>query len=211
METWRLPIGAIVIEGPSPSFWNWVVRSVLKKDWPHVWLLCGARLGVEAAKGKGVVQFDAFERFKQLEEGRAFLVLDTLYLTDEERLKIKDAALAAVGRPYDIWNAIFYGLFRSFWNDGPAKLICSRLVTASYWDGIGLNVFKNRPDRSSAKGKGLQKGWCAPHDFIDDSLFRIIVSSDGWKVRNSPAVEASNPWADRYPHGAHTEPPASAP
>jgi len=75
---------------------------------------------------------------------RAFAVLDVPDLNVFERLRVALKAETYVGRYYDVGQLLLYWATGQFWQDGAGTLVCSRLITASYYAGLGLDLFPQR-------------------------------------------------------------------
>src|SRR4051812_7367502 len=110
--------GSIVItQGDPKSLISWVIRLATGSWWTHGFVCVSDELAVEAVIPL-VTTMNISERIAELErEGRDYVIMDLPGITDEDRKKVADAALTFVGSMYDIWNCLYYVLFRS-WKEG---------------------------------------------------------------------------------------------
>lgn len=183
METHRLPIGSVVVNGPNLSWFQKLMRWRMGSPWVHCFIILNENEGIESTISGGTRIFDLKERFASLEEGRAFVILDHPALTprnaDTEFLRRKlvwNLRTKYVGRRYDIVQWLLFAFFRAFMFDGPRRIICSRLVTAAF-EEIGINIFSNE-SLNTLGSRNRFKGWCIPSDLIN-SDFGVIVAVQG--------------------------------
>jgi hypothetical protein len=208
MDTHRLPPGCIVLEGPGPSWLGRFVRWRLGSPWGHSWQLLDAWTGIEAG-WSGVRTFDPLERFAQLEAGRAFLVLDRP-IPDVDREKIRSVALTGgfVGRGYHWVQAVWWALTRGFFVDRARHLVCSFVHTAIEAAALGRHAFADDAGETIGAER-RRRGLVTPADYLSGGGYAVLVSAPGvgrWAVRNQPAENGFNPWADRAPVGSPRPP-----
>lgn len=183
MDTHRLPPGSVVLEGYTQSWFSKLTGARMGQPWTHCFMILDENTGVEATFSKGVTTFDLKARFRKLEEGRAFVILDLPKLsprndyTDKLRGRLVFNTIhQLVGRKYDPIQWLLFGLFRIFLYDGPRRVVCSRLITAAY-ETIEENIFDHE-HRATVGSRNRFKGFCTPGDLLGSSL-RVILSSPG--------------------------------
>jgi hypothetical protein len=207
METHRLPSACVVLEGPTLTLWSRLTAWRLGTPWVHAWLMVDAWTGVEAT-ATGVRTFDPWDRFAQLEQGRAFLVLDDVTLDDERRAAIGREALAMVGRGYGWRSWLGFALFRRVVGSAQGRVICSRLITAAWEAALGWHPWTT--DAGTTLGASdRRRGYGVPGDFVP--ALSVIVSAPGVHVPHPPPETALNPWRRRAAPGSPRppKPPAS--
>jgi len=128
------------------------------------------------------------ERLNKLERSdRAWVALDLPGINISRRCRVARKAQSYVGRFYDVGQLFVYAInklynmvFRghregSFWRDGVGTLVCSRLVTAAYYSGIGVNLFpddllaQHYPNGHS-RLDNMRNGYVVPVDFLKSAL-----------------------------------------
>lgn len=137
--------------------------------WTHGFVVVNETEGIEA-KIPRVARLNIQERLRELEEdGRDYVVLDLSGITDEERLKVAKAAESFEGRLYDIWNCVYYAIFK-MWVEGGKRLVCSRHMAASFYDGMDYRIFKNAasklPTSLLYRLDNLDDGYCTPDEVL---------------------------------------------
>jgi hypothetical protein len=105
-------------------------------------------------------------------EKRAYVVLDLPTLTLADRCKLALHARSYVGRFYDVGQALLYTVNRRFESDGTGTMVCSRLVTAAYYSGLGLDLFpvEKRAEAPRTRRANLAKGYATPADLLRSNL-----------------------------------------
>jgi hypothetical protein len=140
----------------------------------HSILVTGADSGVEAwfPRVREVPNLsDRLATFR--DQKRAYALLDLPTLTVARRLQIARNGLSYVGRFYDIGQVVLFALTGRFWSDGAGTLVCSRLVTAAYFDARE-NLFDAEvlgalpPD--FPRCANLAQGWVTPGDLLYSRL-----------------------------------------
>lgn len=163
----------LVVEGGS----GWESRGVMaatKQRATHSVLITGADRGVEAWFPRVREVPDVAARLVEYrDQKRAYAILDLPTLTLARRLQIAKNGLSYVGRFYDIGQVVLFALTGRFWSDGAGTLVCSRLVTAAYFDARE-NLFD--ADTLTALPPGfprranLAQGWVTPGDLLYSRL-----------------------------------------
>ena len=77
-------------------------------------------------------------------EQRAYGVLEYPGLDDLSRRAVASKAQSYAGRRYDVLQAALYWFRGQFWRDGEDRMVCSRLITASFLRDIGVDLFDER-------------------------------------------------------------------
>lgn len=208
MDTHRLPPACVVLEGPAPGLWHTLTRARMGSPWQHAWMLLDAWAGIESTWA-GVRTFDPLERFAQLEQGRAFVILDPYWLTDDERRAVADSARSFVGRGYDFGQWLWWALTRSFWDDGTGRMICSRLLTAAFEAALDTHPFDHDAGRSMGAAH-RRRGWVTPNDWRYCPYLRCIVavqsSVPSLHAQDLPTTIWPSPWGDRHAVGSPRPP-----
>ncbi len=202
MDVHRLPAATVVLEGPTRRWWSQVQAKRLGSPWVHAWLLADAWTGVEARPG-GVRTFDPLERFRQLEQGRAFVLLADLSASDAERAAIGAAARGLVGLGYGWLEWLQFAAFRRIAGGQRGRVICSRLVTLAWEAATGRHPWSDDAGRTLG-ASDRRKGFGVPGDFVAAPSLSCIGAAPGVGVGESrlPGPVHPSPWGDRYPLGS---------
>lgn len=165
-----LRVGQIVLtEATGKPISQWISRST-DSPWTHAFLVVRPNALVEAAFPR-VRSYPLCRRMAELEYGkRAYAVLDLPGITFEQRRQLVDKALSYEGRRYDVVQAFLYAVTRKFWNDGPSQLVCSRLVTAAFYSGLGINLFPEEIIQNHPRRDNLIAGYATPDDLLHSRL-----------------------------------------
>jgi hypothetical protein len=197
MMPWEhFTLGQVVVsDGPRDSFISREVSRVTRSPRTHAFIITGPDRITEAWVPR-VREYSLSERLSQLHrEGRGYAVLDAPWLEARNRRWIADKARSYEGRWYDLGQIALFYLTRRFWNDGDGTLVCSRLVTASYWHGGGFHLFPdwhlrklqrdpNIDQRAlAARWSNLRQGYATPAD-LEWSQLEAVYS---WEPH--PAME----------------------
>ncbi|CAN5699565.1 hypothetical protein BH23GEM3_BH23GEM3_04400 [soil metagenome] len=176
-----LPAQAVVTEGDWTSWVSRAIRRVTGSKWTHTFLVTGPDELIEAWFPR-VRTRTLSERTAELaRDGRDYVVLELPETTDAERHAVVNKAKEYVGRFYDVGQVLLYYTLRRFWKDGEGTLICSRLVTAAHFSGLGPergNLFPPEvlaavPPRLEARMDNLKAGYATPDDLLYSRLVRI--------------------------------------
>jgi len=170
--------GQVVVTEGSRSKLSLFSRAIARatRSWAtHTWVVTGEDELVEAWFPQ-VRATSLSKRLKQLDrQDRAVVILDLPRLDETQRNKVAEKAGSYTGRLYNVLQAAWYGIFRDFLNDRHMKsLICSRLVTAAYFSGIGVNLFPDRiiekHFKNSTRVGSLRRGYVTPADLLQCKL-----------------------------------------
>lgn len=173
MDLTVLRAGDIVVTSCDPS--SWESRAVAwfgGSKWTHIFIIKDANTLLESAFPQGAKGESVPERFVSLAKNRQdFVVLRVVGLTPEELAKTIETADSWLGRKYDVLQAIIFGLFHFFIDDGPKRAICSRYVAGAFTTG-GHNLFSKavllaRAGANHPRFHQMEKGWTIPNDFIE--------------------------------------------
>lgn len=167
----------VITQGDPKSIVSKLIRWVTGSWWTHGFVTISTTEAVEAVVPR-VKKLNIQDRMKELEAGgRDYLVMEMDGLTDEQREKIAQSALSFLGRLYDLLGCVFYVLFKS-WYEGTKRVICSRLMSASYFDGIQHNIFNNVATRLPVtleyRTRNLEDGYCTPDEVFRYSDLTVI-------------------------------------
>lgn len=165
--------GDIVVTAVYPK--SWMSRAVAwfsGSKWTHLFIVKDQETLLESGFPSGAKGDSLPLRFASLEEnGQAYVVLRVVGLTAEQLARTIEIADSWLGRKYDILQAILFGLFRIFIDDGPKRIICSRYVAGAFADGgrnlFPLDVLLKRAGAQHPRFYQIAKGWTIPKDFID--------------------------------------------
>lgn len=179
----KLKPGQVVItQGKPNSIISQLIRFFTGSWWTHGFVVLNETEGIEA-KIPRVTRLNIEERLRKLDDqGRDYVVLDLPGITDEERLLVAQAAAEFEGRLYDIWNILYYALFK-VWVEGGKRLVCSRLMAAAFYDGIANRIFwgaENKlPPTELYRLDNLYDGYCTP-----DEVLRYSLLTEVWRSSN---------------------------
>lgn len=169
-------IGQIIVtEGERDSLISQMIAHHTGSWATHTFLVSVDGWGIEA-RFPFVRLMDVEARLDQLRcEDRAYVVLDIPELTEAERAGISLRAWEFLGRWYDIGQALLFILTGQFWKDGDGTLTCSRLITASYFDGASYDLFSKdildeKYPATHPRVRGLQRGYATPADLLTSRL-----------------------------------------
>src|SRR4051812_23874359 len=172
MDVSILKPGDIVVTSFDPTSWtSKVVAWFGGSRWTHIFIVKDQTTLLESGFPKGAKNDSLPDRFISLDsKGQEFKVLRVYQLTEEELQKTIETADSWLGRKYDVLQAIIFGLFHFFINDGPKRVICSRYVSGAFMAG-GRNLFPEqllavRAGINHPRYKQILKGWTVPKDFI---------------------------------------------
>lgn len=186
-------VGSVVItEGDRGSIVSKLIAYFMKSWWTHSFLVIGPNKGVEADFPQ-VKTFLLCDRFRELhKQERSWVALERPGMTLAQKAKLVRKARSYVGRFYDVGQLLIWAANYSwswlrwkiahrgkpsgqFYRDGEGTLVCSRLVTASYWSGLGVALFPEEvldanyaPDHPRLGN--LRNGYATPPDFLRSTL-----------------------------------------
>jgi hypothetical protein len=109
------------------------------------------------------------------QDQRTYVVLEYPGLDDLSLRAVAAKARSYVGRRYDLLQAALYWLFGQFWRDGEGRMVCSRLITASFLRGIGVDLFEDsfleaRYPPDHPRLPNLRSGYATPADLLCSRL-----------------------------------------
>jgi uncharacterized protein YycO len=137
-------------------------------------------------------------------EKRTYGVLEYPGLDELSRRTVAAKAGSYVGRRYDVLQAALYGLLGQFWRDGEGRMVCSRLIAASFIRGIGVDLFDDafleaRYPPDHPRLANLRNGYATPPDLLCSRLEAVRSWRPGGPVsgrdslgRNTPAAFGSS-------------------
>lgn len=178
-----LKAGMVVVsEGNKKKFLSRMVMWLTGSIYSHAFIMVDSRLAVEA-RFPGVLQFwkpavrefYAYERLEEIEaQGRRYVVMDMPCLTEDDRENISEQARGYIGRRYDVLQALLYAVFKEFILDGPKRLECSRLITASYWEGATIPLFTpSSVPETYRRRENLFSGYATPGELVEYSRLTL--------------------------------------
>lgn len=164
---------------------SWISRLVAwstGSSWTHAFMVTDDDTLLESQFPDGVKERTLLERFMELQERHQDVqVLRAPELSDEQRQAVVAAGTRMVGRRYDFVQAVLFGLFRMFVDDGPKRLICSRLITEAYSEaGVDLfppYVLASKAGTDFKRSGQLRKGWAIPEDLHDYSILEDVTDA----------------------------------
>lgn len=168
-------LGQVVLTEGNRNNWGSKLIEWATDSWAtHSFIVTGEDQLVESVIPR-VRTSSLSKRMRKLyDEDRAYAILDLQVMEENHRKRVAKKALSYVGRFYDWPQAVAYGVTGDFWNDGPLRLVCSRLITAAYFS-IGVNLFTERvldvqyPENYKRLGS-LRSGYIIPPDLLRCSL-----------------------------------------
>jgi hypothetical protein len=169
------PAQVVVTEGGRRSFVSRGIHRFTGSWATHAFVATFKGDGVEAWFPR-VRRLNGEARLAQLEfQDRAYAVLDVPKLTLQQRWRIAAKAESYIGRFYDVGQLLLWGLTGQFWNDGDGTLICSRLVTASYWKGGNVHLFDDalladKYPTPHPRRANVSRGYATPLDLLISRL-----------------------------------------
>lgn len=137
-------------------------------------------------------------------ERRSYAVLEYPGLDERSRRAVAAKARSYVGRRYDLLQAALYWLRGQFWRDGEGRMVCSRLITASFFSGIGVDLFddsflETHYLRDHPRLPNLRNGYTTPADLLRSRLEGVrtwrpgdVVPSRNGAVVDIPAAFGSS-------------------
>jgi hypothetical protein len=166
-----------ITQGDTKSIVSWVIRLATGSWWTHGFVALTETEAIEATFPR-VQHLNIAERLAELKkDGRDVVIMDLPGITDEQRTKVAAAAESFNHRLYDIWNCLYFVLFNVWW-EGGKRLVCSRLMAASFLDGIGVRIFdhaeKKLPESLQHTLQNLEDGYCTPDEVLRYSDLEII-------------------------------------
>jgi hypothetical protein len=150
---------------------GWFTRSYAT----HALVVTGPGVAVEASLPR-VKESSIGARIEYLRQhDRAFAVLDLPGLSPKVRQSIAREARSYIGRRYDVAQIGLFALTGQFWNDGPQRLVCSRLITAAFEQGADIDLFPESViDRHFAPTDkrigNIRAGYIVPADLFRSRL-----------------------------------------
>jgi hypothetical protein len=141
----------------------------------HALLVTADNVAVEAYFPK-VREVSFLQRIKDLQQqDRAFVVLDLPRLALPVRKRVVREARSFIGRRYDVAQIGLFALTGQFWNDGPRRLVCSRLITAAYQQAGVSTLFPERVIAHQFAGDlsrqaNIRAGYVTPADLLKSRL-----------------------------------------
>jgi hypothetical protein len=191
----------VVTEGTPGDLVSGAVGWASKSPWTHAFMVTNPGEGTEAWFPR-VRRFSLDERLRELKrEGRAYAVLAYPGLGMQTRLRLGRHALGYVGRFYDIGQiALFVGTrvltgTGQFHNDGSGTVVCSRLISAAFYEGLGIHLWPERVLEARLpvdypRLADLRRGYATPGELLSSALQPIhfepsanIASLDGLTTR----------------------------
>jgi hypothetical protein len=165
--------GRVIAETGTNSIWSKLVRWSTKSKWTHVSMVLDEDHLIESIFPHGVRIVKVSDRLKELED-REWAVLE-LWATPEAGVEVAEASKKYLGRRYDFLQCAILGLFGRFIQDGPLRVVCSRLITSAHWD-CNVMVFNGQRPKSVSPRRwaGMLKGYCTPGDLVAHSMFKVI-------------------------------------
>lgn len=177
----------VYTEGERWSPWSALIRWATKSRYTHCFIVTGDDQAVEAYFPR-VRTLKVSDRLAELErQGRHAVLADYQgrqfslpFFEDAARRAVADSALRFVGRYYDVLQAALYFVLGAFVNDGPKRLVCSRVVTAAYYDALDISLFSDIEEIGADMGLApariaqLQKGWATPNDLMVFSTLKWL-------------------------------------
>lgn len=178
----ELKKGMVVItQGDPSSIVSRLIRWATGSWWTHGFVVISDTEGMEA-KFPRVCRLSLKERFAELEAGgRDYAVMDLPNITDEQREQVVLAALKLEGRLYDIWNCLYYGIFK-MWVEGSHRFVCSRLMSAVFYDSLDVKIFDGAIDRMPSslwyRLPNLSDGYCTPDEVLRYSILTELMRTN---------------------------------
>lgn len=172
-----LQLGDVIVSEGSRAFWSRHFARQLRSRATHAIVVTGVDEAVEATfpKVRTVCLSERLAELRRAERAYAVLRVDGI-----DRTVLAHQAKSYVGRWYDVGQLLLYVLLGGFVRDGDGTLVCSRLVTASYWRGAGVNLFPC--DRLAhgyplghARRGNVADGYATPVDLLAGSVLRIAL------------------------------------
>lgn len=183
-----LRVAQVVVTEGKHKPWSLAIRYCTNSPATHAFLSVGRGQAVEAWMPT-IRRFSATRRMEELrDQDRAFAVLDLPHLHLNDRVKIAAKAEEFVGRPYDWGQMLLFGMTGRFWQDGAGTQVCSRLITASFKDGMGIDLFPasvlaTHFPPNFTRLDNLRDGAIAPVDLLKSSL-EVVAFSPSSRVRD---------------------------
>jgi hypothetical protein len=170
----KLELAQIVLTEGGKDFISRSIQRFTKSRVTHALLVTGEMDAVEAHFPR-VREVNLADRLKALSAAnRAYVILDCPRISLLSRHRVADAARSFIGRRYDVAQLGLFALTGQFWNDGPSRLVCSRLITASFAHGGDMNLFPSAilqslpPDFK--RTENLRAGYVTPADLLKAQL-----------------------------------------
>ncbi len=181
----------VVTEGDWSSWISRAIRRATGFEWTHAFIVTGPDELSEAWFPRVRTHSLARRMDELAAKGRQHVVLELPEITDTERALVADKARSYVGRYYDVGQILLYYTLKRFWKDGDGTLICSRLVTAAHFSGLGPtrgNLFPPEliaalPPEFDGRQDNLKVGYATPADLLYSTLARVgpgAVMSEGY-------------------------------
>lgn len=160
----------IITQGDPKSKVSKIIRYFTGSWWTHDFLVLDAEYAIEATFPR-VTVIKIADRLKELaDEHRDYVVMELPGITEAQRTEVAAAAYKFQGRWYDLLNCVYYGFFGFWAEDGQRQMVCSRLITAAFYDGLKVKLFENvtekLPVRLKYRAKNLQDGYCTPDEIL---------------------------------------------
>lgn len=168
--------GSVIISQGGP----WLLKQFMRTPWTHVAIVTGHDTIVHAMAFRGVRE-EYLQPYLEDVAEHAIGILRIPGLSPEVERAAGDYALKYVGRRYDYLQALSWYATGRFWSDGEQRLICSRLITACYYN-VGVPLF----DAFDLIARGvtrdrradLMQGYCTPASLLAYSKLRMVESFD---------------------------------
>jgi hypothetical protein len=159
----------VVTQGDPKSIISWGIRLATGSWWTHGFVCVSETEGIEAVPPR-VRKLDIAERLAELtKHGQDYVILDLPGITDDQRVEVAKEVESYVGRMYDIWGCVYFLLFKS-WVEGTKRVVCSRIMTACFYDAMGLRIFENAKTKLPAslqyRLENLLDGYCTPDEVL---------------------------------------------
>ncbi len=145
--------------------------------WTHAFIIINETEAIEAWFPR-VRKFNYSNRLVQLrKEGRYIKVLELPDLSDIERYTVVHNAVSYIGRLYDIWNLLYYVIFKSWFESG-TRMVCSSLIARAYTNA-GRPIFNELPSTMPHRLRdNLQDDYCTPEDILQYSDCEVVLAID---------------------------------
>lgn len=172
------PCDVVVTSGDRTRWQSRLIMWFSNSTWTHVFLVKDETTLIESYFPVGVAEDSLAARFAELAaNGQTYRVLRLPDLTTAERQAILLAATGMLGRKYDILQAVVYGLFHVFIQDGPMRVICSRFITvacSAARDLFPAAVLDARAGHTVRRYDEMRKGWVTPEDLLEYSVLSEV-------------------------------------
>lgn len=162
----RLQPGMVIITQGNPrSLISNLIKRATGSWWTHCFIIVSETESIEAWFPR-TRRFNTQERLDLLKrEKRDHVVMDLPGITDEDRVKVVEKAETYIGTLYNVWNALFFLIFKT-WVEKGRRVFCSQLIATSYLKALRRNLFsnieENIPESLKDRVSNLHDGYCTP-------------------------------------------------